>query len=175
MKINDIINEDEISERPVGAIRRAGLGLRSKLPGGSGARAKLDVGIDANEMKKDLQVWMDGSGISPKDLNLDDLKSFLTQKGLPNDKVDDIFSELRSTGSGSYRIGSLTNKEIDKILLKAVQQSFKSTGASGRKSRFAQRAATPPSSGSGAGVPSSISTAVSSLTPAQKAALKAML
>lgn len=162
MQVSEIINEE-----PVGMLKRAGLGLKSKL-GSVSAATKLDVAKDANQMKKDLKTWMDGSGIKAEDLSLDDLKSFLIQKGLPTDKVDDIFSNLRATGAGTYQTGAITNKEIDTIILKAVQQQFKSTGAGGRQSRYA-------TSTTLSGLPTSLISSLRSLTPAQKAALRSIL
>jgi hypothetical protein len=173
MKIHQIISEGrDLNEAPVGGIRRFGQKVSAKL-GSKGARAKLDVGDDANQMKQDLSTWMAGSGIKKGKLSVADFKSFLTQKGLPDDQVDTLFSQMRQNPDGTSRTGGMNNKEIDSILLKAVQKGFQATGASGRKSKFAQR--TSSGSGSTGGLPSSLTSAISSLTPAQKAALKGML
>lgn len=177
MKINDIINENEINEKPMGLLRRAGLGLASKL-GSTGAKAKLDVGKDANAMKKDLATWMAGSGIAKGTLNPDDFKDFLSQKGLPNKDVDAMLDQSRAA-SGRDENEPLSNPEVDEILQKVVQQGFKSQGAKGRQSKFGQQTIPAPPLGGGAGgssgLPSSITSALGSLTPAQKAALKGML
>jgi hypothetical protein len=74
---------------------------------------------------------------------------------------------------------ALTKGEVRKIIQQVVQKAY--GGAAGfSQSRFAepgQASAAGPSGGSagGAGLPDSITNAVSGLTPAQKAALKAML
>jgi hypothetical protein len=173
MKIHQIISEEnDLDEDPVGMFRRGMRKIGAKL-GNKSAQAKLDVGDDANQMKKDLKTWMAGSGIKKGQLSVADFKSFLTQKGLPTDQVDTLFSQIRQNPDGTARIGGMSNKEVDNILHKAVQQGFKSTGASGRKSKFAQR--TSSGSGSTGGLPSSLTSAIASLTPAQKAALKGML
>lgn len=181
MKINDIITETEISEKPMGLLRRAGLSLRSKLPGGAGAKAKLDVGKDANTMKQDLATWMSGSGIAKGTLSPDDFKDFLDQKGLPSKDVDAMIDQSRQA-SGRDPAEPLSNPEVDEILQKVVQQGFKSQGAKGRQSKFAQTTIPAPplgggagGAGGGSGLPSSVTSAISGLTPAQKAALKAML
>lgn len=181
MKINDIITETEINEKPMGLLKRAGLSLRSKLPGGAGAKAKLSVGKDANAMKQDLATWMDGSGIRKGTLSPDDFKNFLDQKGLPSKDVDVMLDQSRQA-SGRDENEPLSNPEVDEILKKVVQQGFKSQGAKGRQSKFAQTTIPAPPLGGGAGgaggsssLPSSVTSAISGLTSAQKAALKAML
>jgi hypothetical protein len=179
MKIHQIISEDQtVDEAPSGGISRLGQKVMSKL-GSKSAQAKLDVGDDANQMKKDLAVWMSGSGLKKGQLSVADFKNFLGQKGLPSDQVDNLFSQMRQNPDGTSRVGGMSNKEIDSILHKAVQQGFKSRGASGTKSRYAQRTPSPTPSGSGAGggsgLPRSVTNAVNNLSPAQKAALKSML
>lgn len=137
MKINQIISENEnLTEEPVGRLKRAGHKIGSKL-GSRGSQAKLDVANDANEIKKNLKAWMDGSGIGEGQLSVDKFKRFLDQVGLPTDKIDNLFSDIRKNPDGTYKAGGMSNKEIDDILLKAVQQGFEMTGAAKQRSRFA--------------------------------------
>jgi hypothetical protein len=168
MKIHQIISEDrDLDEAPMGIGSKIGNKIASKIPGLRGAaRARLDVGNDANAMKSDLANWMAGSGIKKGQLSVQDFKNFLTQKGLPTDKVDPMFSQMRQNPDGTFRAGGMKNTEVDDIIRKVVQLGFKNTGASGRKSKYAQSSS--PEGGDLASI-------VSGLTPQQKAALKAML
>lgn len=168
MKVTQIISEDEsLDEAPMGGLKKLGNKIASKVPGMRGAaNARLDVGNDANQMKSDLKNWMSGSGIGRGKLSLEDFKNFLTQKGLPTNKVDDLFAQMRQNSDGTSRVGAMKNSEVDKIIQKAVQLGFKDRGASGTKSKFAQRpAASSPN----------LKSIVAGLSPAQKTALKSML
>jgi hypothetical protein len=173
MKVHQIISENsDIEEAPMGILSKLGNKVASKIPGlRGGANAKLDVGNDANEMKNDLKIWMAGSGIKKGQLSVDDFKNFLTQKGLPTDKVDNMFSQMRQNPNGSFRTGGMSNKEVDAVLHKVVQLGFKDQGAGSRRSRFAPQTGTPPAPTSG----QDLNSIVSRLTPQQKAQLKAML
>ena len=174
MNVNDIISESNIDEAPMGMMKRAGLGIASKL-GSKGARAKLDVGSDANTMRKDLITWMAGSGIKKGTLSTDDFKNFLGQKGLPTTSVD-VDLERSRQASGRDENEPLSTPEVDELLKKAVQQGFKGQGAKGRQSKFAKSTTVmPPMRGGTSAIPNNITTAVNKLTPAQKAALKSML
>jgi hypothetical protein len=141
MKIHQIISETELNEKPLGMLKRAGLGIASKL-GSAGAKAQLDVGNDANAMKKDLAGWMAGSGIAKGTLSPDDFKNFLGQKGLSSDSVDADLGQSRQA-SGRDPAEPMSNPEVDELLKKAVQQGFKSQGAKGRQSKFAAPAPAP--------------------------------
>ena len=134
MKVFEIINEDDnVNEKPMGMLKRAGLGVMSKL-GSKSAQAKLDVGQDANQTKKDLSVWMAGSGIKKGTLQPDQLKGFLRQKGLPTANVDMILGKSREAG-GRDENEPLSNPEVDEILKKVTQQGFQQSGAGSPKKR----------------------------------------
>lgn len=177
MNVYDIIAENnDLNEAPMGMMKRAGLGIASKL-GNKSARVKLDVGKDTNSMKKDLITWMAGSGIKKGTLSPDDFKNFLGQKGLPTKDVDAMLDQSRQAG-GRDEYEPMSNPEVDELLKKVIQQGFKNQGAKGRQSKFAQSTPQMPPMGRGGasgGLPNTITNAVSRLTPAQKAALKAML
>lgn len=143
MKVFEIISENNVNEKPMGMLKRAGLGVMSKL-GSKTAKAKLDVGKDANQTKKDLSVWMAGSGIKKGKLQPDQLKGFLRQKGLPTADVDRILGKSREAG-GRDENEPLSNPEVDEILKKVTQQGFQRSGAGDPKqrSKFASPDATP--------------------------------
>jgi len=145
LRISNMKVFEVISEKPMGLLKRAGLGLRSKLPGGASARAKLDVGTDANTMASELKRWMAGSGI--KQISPDDFKTFLSQKGLPTQFVDTELPGIRAQ-RGLPPNGPLSKKEVDQFLKRASQMGFKQQGAStGAQSRFSQPTPTPPQGG----------------------------
>lgn len=132
MKVYEVI-----SEKPMGFLGKAALGLRSKLPGGGAARAKLDVGSDANAMAAELKRWMAGSGL--KQIAVDDFKDFLAQKGLPTQFVDTELTGMR-TSRGLDPAAPMSRKEVEMFLKRASQMGFKQQGATGGvKSRYAQQ------------------------------------
>tara|TARA_B110000503_G_C7110314_1_gene397769 strand:+ start:129 stop:638 length:510 start_codon:yes stop_codon:yes gene_type:complete len=147
MKIYDIVNEDVATEAPMGLASRLGNKVMSKL-GSKSAGARLDVGNDANTMKKDLATWMSGSGIAKGQLTPDDFKNFLGQKGLPTTNVDAMLGQSRSA-SGRDENEMLSNPEVDELLKKAVQSGFRDQGAKGRQSKFAAKNPPMPSMGGG--------------------------
>ena len=139
-------------------------------------QAKKDVKGDQKNMIGDLAAWMKGSGIAKGTLSADDLKSFMDQKGLGSFNVDVELQKSRQS-SGRDENEPISAPEAKELLQKAVQSGFKSQGARGSQSRYAQKKAPsmPPMRGGAASVPNNLKTAVSNLSPQQKAALKAML
>ena len=182
MKIYDVISESsDVNEAPFGLGGKVLNKIGSKIPGAMGAasKARLDVGGEANRLKKDLAAYMAGAGIKRGTLELDALKNFLDQVGLPTDKLQAQFDAVRASGSGVDPDAPLQDYEIDQLLMKATQSGFGQQGIKSRKSKFA--AQTPPSptgGGSGGGtasLPANLQRALSGLSPAQKAALLAQL
>jgi hypothetical protein len=138
MKIHQIVSEDrDIEEAPPGRLSRTFTNVGAKL-GMKGSQAKKSVTDDANQMKKDLKVWMAGSKIKGGQLTLDDFKNFLNQKGLPTDSVDQLITQRRQSGGAEDVGGPLKNSDVDSILHDVVAQGYKNTGARGKQSRFAQ-------------------------------------
>ena len=139
-------------------------------------QAKKDVKGDSKNMVSDLAAWMKGSGIAKGTLSADDLKSFMDQKGLGTFNVDQALGQSRQA-SGRDENEPISAPEAKEILNKAVQAGFKSQGARGSQSRFAQRKAPqmPPMRGGTATLPNNLKSAIGNLSPQQKAALKSML
>lgn len=80
MKLNDIIKEShELTEAPVGMLKRAGLGLASKL-GSAKAAGALDTGAEANALRKAYDRYLGQTGQTP---NSDNILVFLSKNGLP--------------------------------------------------------------------------------------------
>jgi hypothetical protein len=81
MKVYQIISENnEIDEAPVGMFRRAGQSIMRYL-GSKHAAGAEEVSDEANNLKKELSVWMGRSNIKKGQLTLDDLEKFLNMKG----------------------------------------------------------------------------------------------
>lgn len=145
-------------------------------------QASKDVKGDAKNMLSDLAAWMKGSGIAKGTLSVDDFKSFMDQKGLGTFDVDAALQKSRQAG-GRDENEPISGPEANELLNKAVQAGFRGQGAKGSQSRFASQKNPPmPPMGGGrggrggsGGLPRNLTTAIGSLTPAQKAALKAML
>lgn len=161
MKIDHLVNENEIEE----AIPFTKQWRKER-------QATKSVKADIGDLTSELLVFMRGSGIPGGQLSLDDFKSFLQQKGL-NADVDAQLQQDRSA-SGRDPNEPLSKAEVKTLLTKAVQSGFKSMGMSSKKSRFAQPSAGG-GSGSGGGLPPNLVSALSGLTPAQRAQLKSML
>jgi hypothetical protein len=162
MKINHIISESELDE----AIPFTKQWKQNRKIG-------KDIKADVSDMTMDLKSWMSGSRL--KTVTIDQFKNFLTQKGLDPTTVDSIANDRTSGRTGVAPDAPLTSAEVKQYIDKAVRSGFQATGPGATKSRFAAKPApsgNPPASGQGA---PDITAFVNSLTPQQKAALKARL
>jgi len=84
MKITDILIERKIDEAPVGMLKRAGLGIASKL-GSDKAKGALDTAGMANGLKKAYNYYLGQTGQKP---NSDSIVAFLQSNGLPTDAAE---------------------------------------------------------------------------------------
>ena len=183
MKVYDVISESkEVTEAPMGMIQRLGSKLQSKLPGNLGAagKSKLNVGGEANRLKKDLVTYMSGAGIGRGQLTPDEFVQFLDQVGLEGMKTMSTLSQERDA-AGVEPDAPLTKAEVDQYLLKATQAGFKNQGMKSKRSKFAGQPSTGPgpggsgAAGANSALPPNLVSSVATLTPQQKAALAAML
>ena len=120
-----------------------------------------------------------------QNITIDQFKNFLDQKGLDPATVDSIAGDRTSGNTGVEPDAPLTSAEVKQYIDKAVRAAFQAAGPGTRKSRYA-RPSTPPAPVAGnppvggnptpptGGAPD-ITAFVNSLTPQQKAALKARL
>ena len=82
MKINDILSQkQQIDEAPVGMLKRAGLGIASKL-GSTSAKGALDTATMANGLRKQFDYYLGQTGQKP---NSDAIIAFLSANGFPTD------------------------------------------------------------------------------------------
>ncbi len=81
MKISDIISEStDLDEAPAGWLRQKARGLGARLGSKTAATTKA-TGDEANELKRELKAWRAGSRIAKGQLTVDDLETYLKQKG----------------------------------------------------------------------------------------------
>lgn len=152
MLISEILNEDELNERPVGLLTRGIYKLGSKL-GSSRAMAGHEVSKEANLLKREFLSKLEGGAVSPNAVDPKLLQNFLNDKGYGDIGKKIISDTLKSVSTGSSASASaakvaglpaptkkrktLTNKMVDEILLKVVQAAYLQVGGSKRKGRFA--------------------------------------
>jgi len=80
MKITDILSQRQhVDEAPVGMLKRAGLGIASKL-GSQTAKGALDTATMANGLRKQFDYYLGQSGQKP---NSDAIIAFLGANGFP--------------------------------------------------------------------------------------------
>jgi len=90
MKLTEILSENhDLDEAPMGALKRAGLGLSSKVS--SKASGKLASGKEANEIKKDYDFWL---GSTNQKSTADSLMQFLQREKYPVDKAKEIIAKM---------------------------------------------------------------------------------
>ena len=94
MKINEFaIVDPKVDEAPQGFLKRAGLGIASKLPGSFGHRAtgKLQTGKMANQIK---QAFMTHLGASGREANAEELIKFLKLNKYPTQGVEKMAKDM---------------------------------------------------------------------------------
>jgi hypothetical protein len=80
MKITDIVSQkQQVDEAPVGMLKRAGLGIASKL-GSQTAKGALNTATMANGLRKQFDYYLGQSGQKP---NSDAIIAFLGANGFP--------------------------------------------------------------------------------------------
>jgi hypothetical protein len=163
MKINHVISESELDEFTIPFTKQA---RREK-------QVSKDIKADISDITGDLKAWMKGSQL--KNVTIDQFKNFLNQKGLDPATIANIANDRTAGRTGVEPDAPLTSAEVKQYIEKAVRSGFLATGPGATKSRFAAKPApsgNPPASGQGA---PDITNFVNSLTPQQKAQLKAAL
>jgi hypothetical protein len=96
MKLSEIISESTtITERPMGILKKAGLGLASKVS--SKAAGKLASGSEANELRKDYDFWLGASG----------------QKATASSLIQFLKGEGHSTAAAQQEISKIPGADQD--------------------------------------------------------------
>jgi len=114
MKITDILSQkqqQQVSEAPVGMLKRAGLGIASKF-GSSTAKGALDMAKYANGLRKQFDFYLGQTDQKP---NSDALIAFLKSNGFPTAGAEAALKQA-AMASGGAATGDIA-KELgaDKI------------------------------------------------------------
>lgn len=121
MRLYEIISEsDPITERPLGIMKKAGLGIASAFS--SKAAGKLASGSEANELRKDYDFYL---GSSNQQATSDSLLKFLGQEGHPTDTAQ---KTLASVPGVKQNPSTLIPKNIVDQVFTSIAQSQVSTG-----------------------------------------------
>jgi hypothetical protein len=84
MKITDLIVEQQLDEKPMGALSGIGNKIASKFGSGK-AMGKLDTGKIANDLRKQFDVYLGKTG---QQADAQVIIDFLSSMGLPTDAVN---------------------------------------------------------------------------------------
>lgn len=124
MKIDDLV-ESPLSKygfgNPMGLSQKVGAGLRSIVPGGTGARAKgeLETGKVANIWKKEYMQYVGRSGAT-KHGSTETFISFLKSKKFTDKQISQVLKGTITEAAIIYE-RSLGIGEIDKLMLRAAR------------------------------------------------------
>jgi len=121
MKITDILSQkqqQQVSEAPVGMLKRAGLGIASKF-GSSSAKGALDMAKYANGLRKQFDFYLGQTDQKP---NSDALIAFLKSNGFPTAGAEAALKQA-AMASGSAATGDIA-KELgaDRVEPTLIQQ-----------------------------------------------------
>ena len=108
MKITDILSQkqqQQISEAPVGMLKRAGLGIASKF-GSSSAKGALDMAKYANGLRKQFDFYLGQTDQKP---NSDALIAFLKSNGFPTAGAEAALKQA-AMASGSAATGDIAKE-----------------------------------------------------------------
>lgn len=110
MKITDIVSQkqqkQQVDEAPVGMLKRAGLGIASKL-GSQTAKGALDTATMANGLRKQFDYYLGQSGQKP---NSDAIIAFLGANGFPTAGAEAAIKQA------SLAAGNMPAKDIRQTL-----------------------------------------------------------
>jgi hypothetical protein len=110
MKITDIVSQkqqkQQVAEAPVGMLKRAGLGIASKL-GSQTAKGALDTATMANGLRKQFDYYLGQSGQKP---NSDAIIAFLGANGFPTAGAEAAIKQA------SLAAGNMPAKDIRQTL-----------------------------------------------------------
>jgi hypothetical protein len=86
MKVTEIFESLQLTEKPMGLLKTAGLGVASAL-GSQSSKEKLEVGGRANYLRQKFNTYLNTSG---QQATADALLTFLKQVGYPTDAASKI-------------------------------------------------------------------------------------
>jgi len=169
MKVYEIISEDkEVAEAPTGALGQFGKKVAAKglakvgMKGKAGQiAATVDVGDEANRIKKEMQQWMSGSGIKKNELQVRDFVNFLANAGFAKKEITDAIrknadketkDKLATLVASKYSeiTEAIDMRTADRVIKDLVQKGFKKqAGGKQARSKYATQAGGDKKAGSG--------------------------
>src|SRR5210317_6494 len=159
MRLNEIITEQQLDERPMGILGKLGAKAQTLVPGRAGRRAKgkLEIGAVANEISDKFDVYLGkadtGEGATPE-LVL----QFLKKNGYPTAGAETVMKEptfAQKAGTALGKAASGAGEKLGKLatgaknLAKDVVAGAK-TGSQQAQTKTAPTTTPPPGGGGGA-------------------------
>ena len=163
MRLNEILTEQQLDERPMGVLGKLGAKAQTLVPGRAGRRAvgKLEIGAVANEISDKFDFYLGkadtGEGATPE-LVL----QFLKKNGYPTKSAEAVMKEptfAQKAGAALGKAATATGSAIKKGATAAANAA--KDIAAGAKSGAQQAQAKPtttttPPPGGGGGAPQKI-------------------
>ena len=152
MRLEEIITEQQLDERPMGVLSKLGAKAQKLMPGRAGRRAvgKLQVGDMANKLSDEFDVYLGqadtGEGATPELI-----LGFLKKKGYPTKGAEAAMKEPTM----GQKIGTALGKTVGKI--KDTAQDIGSgikSGMDSAKEKQTTTNKTPPEGGTPQKIPS---------------------
>lgn len=145
MKVYDIISEDkEVTEAPVGALKRAGQAVAGKVS--KGAARSGEVSKEANDVFKEIKVKLkSGGGYALNNLPASKFKEFMKGKGYDQG----LDQQINKFTDASDPDATLNKKQIEQIVLAQTREASTTSGNTS-KGKFAQKGGSSGKAGSGA-------------------------
>ena len=177
MKVTHIILEEKIDEAPVSGIKQGLRKMGAKALAKVGAKntaagiaGKVDAGKKANELFTKFRQHLGTIGMNIKQVEASELVAWMKQNKLPTANVP--------------QQGVLSAKQVEQSFLKAVQDSFRASGASqSQAAPVAQQTGTTATGQSQTSasqakqtqIPADLQKKINALSPEQKQQLLGML
>ena len=162
MRLNEILIEQQLDERPMGVLGKLGAKAQSLVPGRAGRRAvgKLEIGAVANEISDKFDFYLGkadtGEGATPE-LVL----QFLKKNGYPTKSAEAVMKEptfAQKAGSALGKAAQATGSAIKKGATAAADaaKNIAAGAKTGSQGTQPKPTTTPPPSGGGGGAPQKI-------------------
>ena len=126
MRLEEIITEQQLDERPMGMLGKLGARAQRLMPGRAGRRAigKLEIGKVANEISDKFDVYMGktdtGEGATPEMV-----LQFLKKNGYPTAGAEAVMKEPTFAQKAGEKLGKLATgaKNLAKDVVAGAQQA----------------------------------------------------
>jgi len=114
MRLNEILIEQQLDEKPQGMLSRFGNKLKSFVPGTTGAKAKgnLEVGKEANWLKKQFDVYLGKVGKEPSPQLVID---FLRKNNYPTGDAEQEMTKVTKGQKIGAAAGTAAKGAVDAV------------------------------------------------------------